>query len=62
LPSKTLLPAALLGAILLVLADSLVRFIPTVAELKLGVVTAFLGVPLLLVLLTRPAASLLNEQ
>ena len=43
-------------------ADSLIRFIPTVTELKLGVVTAFLGVPLLLVLLTRPAASLLNEQ
>ena len=62
LPSKTLLPAALLGAILLVLADSLIRAIPTPTELKLGVVTAFLGVPLLLALLTRPGASLLNEQ
>ena len=62
LPSKTLLPAALLGAILLVLADSFIRAIPTPTELKLGVVTAFLGVPLLLVLLTRPGASLLNEQ
>jgi iron complex transport system permease protein len=62
LPSKTLLPAAFLGAILLVLADSFIRAIPTPTELKLGVVTAFLGVPLLLALLTRPGASLLNEQ
>lgn len=62
LPSKTLLPAALLGAILLVLADSFIRAVPTPTELKLGVVTAFLGVPLLLALLTRPGASLLNEQ
>jgi iron complex transport system permease protein len=62
LPSKTLLPAALLGAILLVLADSFIRLIPTLTELKLGVVTAFLGVPLLLALLTRPSASLLNER
>ena len=62
LPSKTLLPAALLGAILLVLADSFIRIIPTLNELKLGVVSAFLGVPLLLALLTRPGASLLNER
>lgn len=62
LPSKTLLPSALVGAIMLVLADSLIRLIPTVTELKLGVLTAFLGVPLLLVLLTRPGASLLSER
>ncbi|NCF78799.1 MAG: iron chelate uptake ABC transporter family permease subunit [Alphaproteobacteria bacterium] len=62
LPSKTLLPAGLVGAILLVLADSLIRLIPTMTELKLGVLTAFLGVPLLLLLLTRPGASLLSER
>ncbi len=44
-PSAVLLPSALAGAALLVAADALVRVIPTSAELKLGVVTAFLGVP-----------------
>ena len=61
LPSKTLLPAALVGAILLVLADSFIRLIPTGNELKLGVLTAFLGVPLLLALLLRPGG-VLSEQ
>lgn len=62
LPSKTLIPSALVGAILLVLADTFIRLIPTMAELKLGVLTAFLGVPLLLLLLIRPGATLLSEQ
>jgi len=54
MPSRSLLPSALLGAILLVLADTAIRAIPTVMELKLGVLTAFFGVPLLLLLLRRP--------
>ena len=45
-PSAILLPSALAGAALLAGADTLVRLIPTVSELKLGVVTAFLGVPI----------------
>jgi len=56
MPSRSLLPSALLGAILLVLADTAVRAIPTGTELKLGVLTAFFGVPLLLLLLRRPGA------
>jgi iron complex transport system permease protein len=39
--------------VLLTLADVLVRIIPTQAELKLGVVTAFLGVPVFLAHLMR---------
>ncbi len=58
MPSRTLLPAALTGAILLVLADTAIRAIPTMVELKLGVLTAFLGVPLLLWLLRRPGFTL----
>lgn len=58
MPSRTLLPAALTGAVLLVLADTAIRAIPTIVELKLGVLTAFLGVPLLLWLLRRPGFSL----
>ena len=52
-PSATLLPSASGGAALLVLADIGVRIIPTTNELKLGVVTAFLGVPIFLVHLMR---------
>jgi iron complex transport system permease protein len=52
-PSAILLPSALGGAALMTLADIGVRLIPTNAELKLGVVTAFLGVPVFLVYLMR---------
>ena len=52
-PSATLLPSAIGGAALLVLADIGVRIVPTTNELKLGVVTAFLGVPIFLVHLMR---------
>lgn len=52
-PSAILWPSALAGAALLSLADVAVRVIPTASELKLGVVTAFLGVPVFLVHLVR---------
>ena len=52
-PSAVLWPSALAGGALLLLADLAVRLIPTSSELKLGVVTAFLGVPVFLVHLMR---------
>ena len=52
-PSALLLPSMIGGAALLVLADVAVRVITTTNELKLGVVTAFLGVPVFLVHLMR---------
>ncbi|MET0241424.1 MAG: iron ABC transporter permease [Sphingobium sp.] len=52
-PSSVLLPSMVAGAALLTLADISVRLIPTHNELKLGVVTAFLGVPVFLVHLLR---------
>lgn len=52
-PSAILLPSAIGGAALLTLADISVRVIPATNELKLGVVTAFLGVPVFLVHLIR---------
>lgn len=52
-PSRLLLPSALLGAAMLVAADSLVRLLPTSNELKLGVVTALIGAPFLVHLMLR---------
>lgn len=52
-PSAILLPSAVGGAALLTLADLGVRIIPSTNELKLGVVTAFLGVPVFLIHLMR---------
>jgi iron complex transport system permease protein len=52
-PSAILLPSAIGGAALLTFADLGVRVIPTTNELKLGVVTAFLGVPVFLLHLMR---------
>lgn len=45
-PARSLLPSALLAGLLLVLADILVRVLPTAAELKLGVVVALVGAPI----------------
>ncbi len=52
-PSAILLPSALAGAVLLTLSDVAVRVIPSTSELRLGVVTAFLGVPVFLLHLLR---------
>lgn len=47
-PGRALLPAALIGAILLTCADVLVRFAPIGRNLPVGVVTALIGVPFFL--------------
>jgi iron complex transport system permease protein len=52
-PGAALLPSLLAGAVLLTLADIAVRLIPTTSELRLGVVTAFIGVPFFLAHLLR---------
>jgi iron complex transport system permease protein len=44
-PARTLAPAALLGGLIVLLADVAVRVAPTASELKLGVVAALLGAP-----------------
>jgi iron complex transport system permease protein len=51
---RLLIPgAALLGAAFLVLADMAARTAAAPAELPIGVITAFVGVPLFIVLLRR---------
>ncbi len=57
-PSAILLPSALGGALLLLLADSLVRLAPTVSELRLGVAMSMLGGPFFLAILIRMRRSL----
>jgi len=57
-PARVCLPAALMGAALLLAADVAVRLIPvnpnaTTIELKLGVVTALIGVPFFLMMIFR---------
>jgi iron complex transport system permease protein len=50
-PARVLLPAALAGAALLMAADTAVRLIPAVIEIKIGVVTALIGVPFFLAMI-----------
>lgn len=52
-PSRLVLPSAWGGAALLALADIAVRIIPTAQELRLGVLTALLGAPVLVLAALR---------
>jgi iron complex transport system permease protein len=52
-PSVILLPSALAGALLVLVADSLVRIAPLVSELRLGIAMAMLGGPFFLFMLAR---------
>ncbi len=52
-PGALLLPSLMGGALVLLTADTLVRLLPTPAELKLGVVMAIFGAPFFLMVLLR---------
>lgn len=52
-PSRLLLPSALGGALLVLIADSLVRLTPAAGELRLGVAMALIGTPFFFALLVR---------
>jgi iron complex transport system permease protein len=52
-PSRILVPSALGGAVLTLMADSLVRLIPGPGEMRLGIAMAVLGAPFFLLLLLR---------
>lgn len=52
-PSAILVPSALGGAILTLIADSLVRLVPGAGEVRLGIAMAVLGAPFFFLLLTR---------
>jgi iron complex transport system permease protein len=52
-PGAVLLPSALAGALLLLIADTAVRAAPTVSELRLGIAMSLLGAPFFLLLLLK---------
>jgi iron complex transport system permease protein len=52
-PSAVLLPSAVAGALLLLVADTAVRAAPTVSELRLGIAMSLLGAPFFLALLLK---------
>ncbi|MDJ1158799.1 iron ABC transporter permease [Chelatococcus sp. SYSU_G07232] len=57
-PKRALLPSALAGAALLTAADCVVRLVPSTTEVKLGVLTALVGVPFFLWIILRRRAEL----
>lgn len=52
-PSRLLIPSALGGALLLLLADMGVRLLPAQGEIRVGVLTALVGAPFFLWLIVR---------
>jgi iron complex transport system permease protein len=57
-PARLLLPSALAGAALLLAADIAVRVIPSTTDIKVGVLTALIGVPFFLYLIVRERRAL----
>ena len=52
-PSALLIPSALAGALLVVTTDMLIRILPVVSEIRMGIVMSLLGGPFFLFLLVR---------
>jgi iron complex transport system permease protein len=52
-PTSLLLPSALAGALLLLVADCLCRILPTASELRLGIALSLVGAPFFLHLLLK---------
>ena len=57
-PGRLLAPSALTGAALLLAADIAVRIIPSTSDVKVGVLTALIGVPFFLYLIVRERRAL----
>ncbi|MCP5397258.1 MAG: iron ABC transporter permease [Sphingomonadaceae bacterium] len=52
-PSQLILPSAMAGALLVLVADSVCRILPLVTELRLGIALSLIGAPFFLHLLLR---------
>ncbi|MEP7222624.1 MAG: iron ABC transporter permease [Novosphingobium sp.] len=55
-PSSLIVPSALAGAVLLLIADSLCRLLPMAGELRLGIALSLIGAPFFLYLLLKMRA------
>ncbi len=53
LPSRLLLPSLLCGATMVLLADVLLRMLAPIVEVRIGVLTALIGAPFFVLLVTR---------
>ncbi len=60
-PFRLIIPSALTGALMVMIADGLVRVIPASGELRLGVLTSLIGAPLFAVIAYRSARSWMQE-
>jgi iron complex transport system permease protein len=59
-PARLLIPAALAGAALLLIADIIVRLVPSADEIKVGIVTALIGAPFFIVLIMQQRRKLVG--
>ncbi len=60
-PFRLILPSALTGGLMVLLADGFVRVIPATGDLHLGVLTSLIGAPLFAVLAYRSARSWMQD-
>lgn len=60
-PARVLLPAALTGAALLIASDIAVRMVHGVTEIRIGVITAAIGVPFFLAIIFRERRALEDQ-
>ena len=60
-PFRLILPSALTGGLMVLLADGFIRVIPATGELHLGVLTSLIGAPLFAVLAYRSARSWMQD-
>jgi iron complex transport system permease protein len=58
-PSSLIVPSALAGALLVLVADSICRILPLVVELRLGIALSLIGAPFFLYLLLKMRRGLL---
>mgnify|MGYP006283840387 CR=1 FL=1 len=61
-PGRTLVPAALCGALLTTVSDVLVRLIPSTSEIRIGVLTAMIGAPMFIWLVISRRGLIAREQ
>jgi len=52
-PSSLIVPSALAGGLMVLVADSVLRALPLVSELRLGIALSLIGAPFFLWLLLR---------